>query len=87
MTKTKKKFEVGLLPEDKQITAVVFDYLNPMFTARPRGVDVFSFSRYTATCLALNQARHRLVRSSPREGKGNFLSVLVKMLDCHPSAA
>ena len=87
MTKT-EKFEVGLLPEDKQITAVVFDYHYPMCDERASAVDVFSCSRYTTTtCLALYQVRPRLVRSSPRERKGNFLSVFVKKLDCPRSDA
>ena len=71
MTTAKRKFEVGLLPEDKQITAMVFDYHYPMCDERARAVDVFSFSSYTTTtCLALYQVRSRLVRSSPRERKG-----------------
>ena len=85
MTKPKTKVEGRQPPEDKKMTAVIFDYRYFMCSVRARGVDVFIGRRYTTTGLARYIVRYRLVTNSTREGRLIFLSVLGKMLDCHCS--
>ena len=61
MTKNKTKVTVEQLPGDKKMTAVVFEYRNPMCTVSACGVDVLSGRRYTTTGLTRNIVRHTLV--------------------------
>ena len=77
MTKNKTKVTVGQLPEDKKMTAGVFDYRNPMCTVSACGVDVLSGRRYTTTGLTRNIVRHTLGRNTTGEGRAIFLSVFV----------